>query len=142
MCRRLTVALTTRTWLPEPHLRTPPHTGSTPARDHLTSGSGCKNTPTRDLHPLLGERLLERVHALLELFDTILEREHPADPLEAQPLLREPLHLPEALHISEGVAARVAPRSLRYDEPDPVVLAKRLRVHLRELGRRGDRKHR
>ena len=57
-------------------------------------------------------------------------------------LLGQALHLAQQSDITCRVPASAAPGTTRGHQPEPVVLAQRLRVHAGELGRHRDDEHR
>lgn len=107
-------------------------------RDDLTVRTG-REHPRLRYESGLFEPLLQLANLGLQRLHLVLQRQDASNTREADTLfLGQPLHLPQQLHVAPGITPAATSRTGWGDKPEPVVLAKRLRVHPSQLGRDRD----
>src|SRR3954468_13384862 len=113
-------------------------------RDDVTGAAGRE-------HPAAGgEPVAQLLDLAAEAVDLVaqpvvlqLQLEDALDPREVDALvLAEPLHLAQQGDVTSRVAPSAPRRPPRRDQPEPVVLPQRLRMHPRQLSGDGDDEHR
>src|SRR5690606_7211681 len=124
---------------PDDHLVLLAHACARAQRYDLALASGREHPAARSREQLVGERRLQFAHTRAERRDLIFQLQDATDAFQVQPLGRQSRDLAKLHDIPHRVAARLAGRALRAHETEPVVLAKRLRMHAGQLRRDGDR---